>query len=142
MDADEEKSGGEVGGTRNPSRLRPSELALLRRMADRFPFTPEDRIRAVTCVNDAIADTDAGWRTRLGGVKCMGELERINLTEVGAAISAASDAPQITNVSVNVSNTRISIDEFRRLPLEDRLRILRGPVVAPPEDRGREPTSP
>ncbi len=98
---DTEILGGEEGGApRNPDHLRPSELLLLRRLASRFPFTPEDRVRAVGTVNEAIIDGD-NWRTKLGGVRAMAELERLNLAEVGMALGAAKDAsPPSTIVNV------------------------------------------
>lgn len=99
MNDEADNPGGEKGASsRNPSRLRSSELALLRRVSDRFPFTAEDRIRAVNCINDCVSDPDAGWRNRIAGVKTMAALERINLDEVGMAMDAA---PTVAGLTVN-----------------------------------------
>ncbi len=97
-------SGGEEGeSTRNPSRLRPSELRLLRRMSDRFPFTQEDRIRAVSSVNEAITG-GKNHRTRLAGVRAMGEMERINLAEVGMIVEKPAAAAGLVANTINVTN--------------------------------------
>lgn len=104
-----EITGGDEGGThRNPNRLRPSELALLRRMSGRFPFTQEDRVRAVGRVNDVLASDDSGTRGWLGAVKAMVSMEKINLDEMATLIAAMKvDEPLSNTVNVNVNTIQI-----------------------------------
>lgn len=110
--------GEEAGTTRNPNRLRPSELALIRRAANRIPFTDEDRLATATTVMEAMRSEDATWRTKLAAVRAFGELERVNLAELALAIGITKEeqdridqlnrereiAAHIANAKPNVTN--------------------------------------
>lgn len=102
---DPESAGGQEGGapSRNPDRLRPSELALLRRMMSRYPLTQEDRIKAVGRVNDIIADDTAGVRAWLAAIKAMLGMEKINVAELIALIASQKiDVPATVTTNLNV----------------------------------------
>lgn len=155
-----EKSGGEGEGpsSRNPDHLRRSELATLRQMASRFPFTAEDRIKAVGRVNDIVADDEAGHRAQIAAVRTMAELDRLSLAEVALLLQAEKNRseqlrpPGQTNVTIiNVlgrpaaeieslveSGHPIEPDHLGHLPAADRLRILRKAVRLCPERRQPE----
>lgn len=100
-----EKSGGEMGGAShyNPNRLRPSELALLRRLR-RVPFTDEDCIKVATATMDAI-ENGKNHRTRLAGVKAFTSLESLNLKEAELAMDKSVAA--VVPVQVNVVNVAV-----------------------------------
>jgi hypothetical protein len=140
--ADEpEIAGGEEGGalSRNPNRLRPSELALLRRLR-RVPFTQDDCVRVATTVMQAIEDEEANWRTRLGGVRAFTDLERLNIAEAALVIDKGVhpavvhvDVTSNNSVQVNVEPTTNSRRVEEALALLDaaRARALASPDVAP-----------
>lgn len=52
-----------------------------------------------------------------------------------AAAKPGGEGNTNVNVYVDARGTRITVEEFERLPLEDRIRILRDPVSASPENR-------
>jgi len=100
MSSDALNNGGSEGGSaRNPDRLRPSELALLRRLR-RIPFTQEDCIKVATATMDAVESDHP--RTVIAGIKAFAELERLNLAEAALVIDKQV-SPTVVNVSTNVN---------------------------------------
>lgn len=116
---------GEEGGapSQDGNRLKLSELAVLRQMASRFPFTPEDRIRAVGFVNDAISSGKA--RLQVAGVKAMVAMENVSLKEVALLIGSQRVEVQKAAVNVKVNVTNLAPSDLKIL-YDARQRLIAG----------------
>jgi hypothetical protein len=117
MSANDENAGGDSGGTDNaaPQRLqlRRSELAILRRQADRYPIGPADRADVVDKVM-SIVNTAKSFRHVIAAARTIDALDRTNLKELGVAIEAvkeqtplalpvAQSGPTTINISIGCS---------------------------------------
>ena len=98
--------GGDSGGSALV--LRRSEVAVLRRYANRFNFVDAERQEAVDIVMAQLRNRKLSARHKLSAVKVMADLDKVNLAEVGLLIQAKrlkleelKPAPQ-TNTQVNV----------------------------------------
>lgn len=114
-----QSTGGEGGRTV----LSRSELAILRRCADRYPLIDADRRRAVELTLEAMEQAKS-VRGKLIGVKTLVELDRVNLAEIALFLQmqkqnqpVATHAPAV-QVNVNAGdgatvNVKGVLDDYR-----------------------------
>lgn len=115
--------GGEAGGAVPKILLKRSELAVLRRLANRYPIGEQDRIDTVDCVVDIVRKAKSN-RLKIAAVKALTGLDRLNLAEVQTYLMAkktAGDelqpAPGSTIVNVAIQNNvtvESVLDEYSR----------------------------
>ncbi len=142
-----ENDGGKTGGlvSDNPVPrllLKRSELAILRRMADRYPIVEGERQEVVDVVMD-IARNAQSKRLKIAAVKAFVSMDKVNLDEMKVYLAAKTQAADdmkpaagsvnvsvTTNVGVTVQMPDVSSPEFKALPAEERLRRLRDAIEA------------
>jgi hypothetical protein len=112
-------SGGEAGGAPKVL-LKRSELATLRRMADRYPINSQERADTVAQVMDIVRNAKSK-RLRIAAVKALTGLDKVNLDEVKTVILAKRliqaekgdvNVNVQTNVAVQVRTPQSVLDEY------------------------------
>jgi hypothetical protein len=118
--------------------LKRSELAVLRRYANRYPLVEGERQEVVDVVMDTLRNAKSK-RTRLAAAKTAMELDKVNLQEMGLYLQAkkmALDelkpaASPTVQVNINLSDpaqvAKLSDDELLRL--HSQTLTLSGPSV-------------
>jgi len=119
--------------------LRPSELAVLRRHADRYPIVAGERQEALDTVMHCIRN-GKNSRVKLAAVKVLLAMDKLNIQEATAFLNAEQMAmlskPQAgtTNIQINVNNYTMAdlerlVEAGEKIP-EDIVRKLSSEDVA------------
>jgi hypothetical protein len=96
-----ENPGGEKEGTFLI--LRPSELAVMRRMADKYPIIQEDRREVLDAVMGTLRRTDKP-RTVLAAAKVVLAMEQVNHQELRTYLEFAKSSTEPQQIIINNEN--------------------------------------
>jgi hypothetical protein len=122
--------------------LKGSELAILRRRADKYPVTPGERKEVVESVMSTMRNSKSN-RTKIMAARTMAALDRINHDELKLFVDATSKRQDLqpANITNNlmINNLTITPSQFDALSLDDQLRLLRGEPILPASVRPVEP---
>lgn len=94
-------NGGEGGGVEKIKFTR-AELAVLRRMADKYPITPGERQEALDSVMDLIRTTKSR-RTRIAAIKTLAMFDKVNHDELKLFIMAKDEGTRTGNLAVQIN---------------------------------------
>ncbi len=113
-----ENTGGDGGGVEvGKLLLKRSELAVLRRMANKFPFTEGERVEVVDHVMDVLR-TSKSRRHRLSAAKTAAVLEKVNVDELKMYLTAKSSGQPTTvtnNSQTNIVLGNMTLEQKREL---------------------------
>lgn len=131
-----ENSGGEGGG--RVLILKRSELAILRRYANRYPIVDGERQEAVDVAMEHIRDKDIGPRNRIAAMKALIAMDKLNLDEVATYLNAKHDAKEelkpASAVTIN-NHTQVNVygdpSELRKLSAEQLAELHRQTLSLP-----------
>lgn len=110
-----ENDGGEGGG--EALILKRSELAILRRYANRWPIQEAERAEVVETVMRTMRQKNAGPRARLMSVQTLAALDRINVAEMATYVAAKKAIPgelqpaQVTIIGQQTNQINIGVQE-------------------------------
>jgi hypothetical protein len=83
--------------------LRPAELAVMRRMADKYPIVPGERKEVVDAVMNTLRATDKP-RTRLACAKVMIAMDHVNHQELRTYLEFAKNREEPQQIVINNEN--------------------------------------
>lgn len=143
-----ENDGGEAGGLADEGPvprliLKRSELAILRKMADRYPIVEGERREVVDTVMDIVRNAKSK-RLKLAASKAMCSLDKVNLDEMRTYLLAQkivaddlkpatviNNINSVTNEHINQTVYNIDAEQFSKLSGAEKLRVLQQSIQSP-----------